>query len=151
MQEVSTCGVLPVLGHPVGLWETQSSQNQGKGDGFGKHLRVWERNRSSPAHQPDAGLLRAFTWTANVREAACSWASALFGSSQCHGTLRASEPCSESHAPAKPGGTGGRGVPAPSSFHRRGVLLKSPSVKGERTALMYRVLGHVWQCAEWSS
>ena len=140
MQEVSTCGVLPVLGHPVGLWETQSSQNQGKGDGFGKHLRVWERNRSSPAHQPDAGLLRAFTWTANVREAACSWSSALFGSSQCHGTLRASEPCSESHAPAKPGGTGGRGVPAPSSFHRRGVLLKSPSVKGERTALMYRVL-----------
>ena len=95
MQEVSTCGVHPALGHPVGLWETQSSQNQGKGDDFGKHQSWWKWNRSSPAHQPDAGLLCAFTWTENLREAPCSWASALFGSSQYHGKLRASELCSE--------------------------------------------------------
>ena len=141
MQEVSRCGVPPLLGHPG---EPELS-TPGERVCFGKHLSWWEWSRSSPSHQPEACLLCAIYLDLEPERSPLQLGIgflflihlSIMGNSE-HPSLSAQK------SSWKARGTGSRDVYAPSSLNRRRVFLKSPSVKGERTAPIYWVLWYVW-------
>lgn len=77
MQEVTRCGVRPVLDHAVGLWESQSSQNRGKGYALES---IGANGNGAEVLLPISLRLPCFvpfTWTRSLREAPCSWALAF--------------------------------------------------------------------------